>query len=73
MSRPKVILSIAPGIADELERIALELREKKSSIVEKALILYFDQLDVKIADKRMRDVVDGKSELIPAEEVYKEL
>ena len=37
------------------------------------LTLYFDLLDIKIADKRMKDIKEGKSKLIPAEDVYKEL
>jgi predicted DNA-binding protein len=72
MSRPKVIFTLDQDIIDELNTVSVELKEKKSHIVEKALLLYFDILDIKIADKRMNDVKKGKSKLIPAKDVYKE-
>jgi len=73
MSRPKVIFTLDREIVDELDRTAKELKEKKSRIVEKALILYFDLLDIKIADKRLAEAKKGKSKLVPAEDVYKDL
>jgi RHH-type rel operon transcriptional repressor/antitoxin RelB len=73
MSRPKVIFTLDQDIIDELNTVAAELKEKKSHIVEKALMLYFDALDIRIADKRMNDLKKGKSKLIPAKEVYKKL
>ncbi|MGD2087454.1 MAG: ribbon-helix-helix domain-containing protein [Candidatus Aminicenantes bacterium] len=73
MSRPKIVFTLDEEIIAELNLISKELKQKKSHIVEKALTLYFDLLDVKIADKRMKDVKEGKSKLIPAEEVYKDL
>ena len=73
MSRPKVIFTLDQDIIDELNTVSSELKEKKSHIVEKALMLYFDMLDIRIADKRMHDVKKGKSKLIPAKDVYEEL
>jgi RHH-type rel operon transcriptional repressor/antitoxin RelB len=73
MSRPKVIFTLDQDIIDELNIVSGELEEKKSHIVEKALTFYFDLLDIRMADKRMRDVKDGKSKLIPAKDVYKKL
>jgi predicted DNA-binding protein len=73
MSRAKVIFSLDRDIVDELNTVSGELKEKKSHIVEKALALYFDLLDIRLADKRMNDVKKGKSRLIPAKDVYKEL
>ncbi len=73
MGRPKMIFTLDDGIINELNNVSKELKEKKSHIVEKALTLYFDMLDVKIADKRMKDIKEGRSKLIPAEEVFKEL
>jgi predicted DNA-binding protein len=73
MSRPKIVFTLDEEIIAELNLISKELKQKKSHIVEKALTLYFDLLDVKIADKRMKDIKEGKSKLIPAEEVYKDL
>jgi predicted DNA-binding protein len=73
MSRPKIVFTLDEEIIAELNLISKELKQKKSHIVEKALTLYFDLLDVKIADKRMKDIKEGRSKLIPAEEVYKDL
>jgi RHH-type rel operon transcriptional repressor/antitoxin RelB len=73
MSRPKVIFTLDQDVVDELNAVSLEIKEKKSRIVERALLLYFDILDIRIADKRMEDIKNGRSKLIPAEDVYKEL
>jgi len=73
MSRPKAVFTLDRDVLDELNHVAAELKEKKSHIVEKTLTLYFDAQDIKIADKRMKDVKEGKSKLIPFEEVYKNL
>ena len=73
MSRPKAIFTLDQNIIDELNEVSTELKEKKSHIVEKALTLYFDLLDARIADRRLKDLEEGKSKLIPADEVYKEL
>ena len=73
MSRPKIVFTLDEEIIAELNLISKELKQKKSHIVEKALTLYFDLLDTKIADKRMKDIKEGKSKLIPAEEVFKDL
>ena len=73
MGRPKAIFTLDENIIKELENISEELKEKKSHIVEKALNLYFDLLDVKIADKRMDDILSGKTELIPADKAFKDL
>jgi RHH-type rel operon transcriptional repressor/antitoxin RelB len=73
MSRPKVIFTLSQDIVDELNTVSIELEEKKSHIVEKALEFYFDLLDVRVADQRMHDVKNGKSKLLPAKEVYKKL
>jgi predicted DNA-binding protein len=58
---------------DELNEVSEELNEKKSHIVEKALSMYFDYIDEKIADKRLDDLKCGKEKTIPAEDVFKEL
>jgi len=60
-------------LAKELDKIAKELGEKKSHIIRDALTYYFDYLDIKLAEKRLKEIEEGKSELIPAEKVFKEL
>ena len=42
-------------------------------IVEKALSLWFDYIDVKVAEKRLKSLEKGKTKTVSAEEVYKEL
>ena len=73
MSRLKSMFTLDENIVTELDHVAKELKEKKSHIVEKALNLYFDLLDVKIADKRMDDILSGKTKLISFEDAEKEL
>lgn len=66
-------ITLDKEIADELELVTKELNEKKSKIIEKSLTFYLDYLDEKIAEKRLKDLEDGKAKTIPADEVYKEL
>ncbi len=73
MGRPKAVFTIDEDILKELNYVSEELKEKKSHIVEKALIFYFDAIDVQIADKRMKDLKDGKEELVPAEDIFNNL
>ena len=72
MGHVRLNISLDEEIAKELDDIAKELGEKKSHIIRDALMYYFDYLDVKIAEKRLKAVEEGKSKLIPAEEVFKE-
>ena len=73
MKRVRSTFTIDRGVIDELEAIAAELGEKKSHIVEQALTMYYDYLDLKIAEKRLKDIEEGRSETVPAEEVFKKL
>ena len=73
MYRPKAVFTLDENILSELSSIAEELNEKKSHIVEKALELYFDLLDVKIADKRVKDFKEGKEKVVMAEDVWEKL
>jgi predicted DNA-binding protein len=69
----KMSITLDNSVADELNAMAKELNEKKSHVIENALMLYFDMLDEKISDKRLREVDDGSVTPISAEEVWKEL
>lgn len=66
-------ITLDEDVSKELEIVAKELGEKKSYIIQKALTIYFDLLDLKLAQKRMKDLKEGKDRLINAEEVWKEL
>jgi len=72
MQKIRSTFTVSDYIIDELNSVSKELDEKKSHIVEKALSMYFDYIDEKIADKRLDELKSGKEKLIPAEEVFKE-
>jgi len=73
MHKIRSTFTVSDFIIDELNAVSSELNEKKSHIVEKALSMYFDYIDEKIADKRLDELKSGKEKLIAAEEVFKEL
>lgn len=66
-------ITLDEDVSKELDTIAKELGEKKSKIIEKALTVYFDLLDLKLAEKRMKELEKGQDKLIDAEEVWKNL
>ena len=66
-------ISLDEEISKELETMAKELGEKKSKIIEKALAVYFDLLDLKLAKKRMKELEKGQDKILDAEEVWKDL
>jgi predicted transcriptional regulator len=66
-------ITLDQDISRELESLAGELGEKKSTIIEKALTAYFDLLDLEIVRKRLKDVEEGRDRIIDAEEVWKRL
>jgi predicted DNA-binding protein len=66
-------ITLDEEVSNELEIMANELGEKKSKIIEKALTVYFDLMDIKLAEKRMKDLEKGREKLIDAEEVWKNL
>lgn len=73
MHKIRSTFTVSDFIIDELNSVSEELNEKKSHIVEKALSMYFDALDEKLSDKRLKNLEDKKEKLIPASEVFKEL
>jgi predicted transcriptional regulator len=66
-------ITLDETVSKELDVLAEELKEKKSSIIEKALEAYFDLLDLKLAKKRLADLEKGRDRLLEAEEVWKKL
>lgn len=66
-------ITLDEEVSKDLETMARELGEKKSNIIEKALTVYFDLLDLKIAQKRLKDLKSGRDRLIDAEDVWKSL
>ncbi len=66
-------ITLDEDISRELETMAGELGEKKSSVIEKALAVYFDFLDLKLVQKRMKDLKEGRDTIVDARKVWKEL
>ncbi|WP_456404982.1 ribbon-helix-helix protein, CopG family [Hydrogenimonas sp.] len=54
-----------------LDEYAKELEKTRTSLVEKAIELYFDRLDEMVADKRIDDLKSGKTTAVSLEEVFK--
>jgi len=73
MQKLRSTFTLSDFLVDELDSVSKELNEKKSHIVEKALSMYFDYLDERLADKRLDDLKSGKEKAIDAKEVFKEL
>jgi predicted DNA-binding protein len=60
-------------LAKELADVSSEMNNKKSRIIAEALELYFDELDVRIAENRLDEIVDDGSTIVPANEVWEKL
>lgn len=73
MHKIRSTFTVSDFIIDELNSVSQELNEKKSHIVEKALSMYFDAIDEKLSDQRLKNLEEKKEKLIPASEVFKEL
>ena len=73
MRKIRSTFTVSDFVIDELNSVSKELNEKKSHIVEKALGMYFDALDEKLSDQRLKNLELKKEKLIPADEVFKEL
>ena len=54
-----------------LDGYAAQLNKSRTSLIEKAIELYFDKLDEMVADKRIDNLKSGKSEVVSLEEVFK--
>jgi predicted DNA-binding protein len=73
MQKIRATFTISDFMIDELNSISESLQEKKSHIVEKALSLYFDHLDEKLSDIRLKELQNGETKKVSADEVWKEL
>jgi predicted DNA-binding protein len=66
-------ITLDEDVSDELEIMAKELGEKKSHLIEKALSVYFDLLDLKLAKRRLKDLAKGRDTIVDADKVWKSL
>jgi len=73
MELKTITLRVSEDLAQVLEFIAKELGISIEELLENALEHYIDYLDLAIAKEREREVLEGKSQTISAEEVWAEL
>jgi predicted transcriptional regulator len=55
----------------ELDHYATELDRTRTSLIEKSISAYFDQLDEMLADKRIDQLQSGKTQAVPLEDVFR--
>lgn len=72
MAMKKAInIRLEKELLETLDEYAAELDKTRTSLIEKAIELYFDKLDEMVADKRIDNIKSGKTDVIPLEEVFK--
>ena len=64
-------LRLEKDVVQTLDEYAKELDKSRTSLIEKAVELYFDKLDEMIADKRIDDLKSGKTQVVSLEDVFK--
>lgn len=70
MKQP-INIRLEKDVISSLDSYASELDKTRTSLVEKAIELYFDRLDEMVADKRIDDIKSGKTTIVSLEEVFK--
>ena len=63
-------ITLPASLNDDINHFAEELNEKKSHIIASALEMYFDYLDIKVAEKRL---AEDDGERYTLDEVFDEL
>ncbi|MEO1937149.1 MAG: hypothetical protein ABGW85_00775 [Sulfurimonas sp.] len=63
-------ITLPSSLNDDINHFAQELNEKKSHIIASALEMYFDYLDIKVAEKRL---AEDDGERYTLDEVFDEL
>lgn len=53
MNTVRLNITLPASINDEMNAFAEELNEKKSHIISSALEMYFDYLDIRVAEQRL--------------------
>ena len=72
MMKQAINIRLEKEMIETLDTYASELDKSRTSLVEKAIELYFDTLDEMVADKRIDNLKSGKSTVISLEEVFKQ-
>jgi len=70
MNTVRLNITLPASLNEEMNEFAKELNEKKSHIIASALEMYFDYLDIKVAEKRLAE--DDKKRYT-IDEVFDEL
>ena len=55
MNTVRLNITLPASINNDMNHFAEELNEKKSHIIASALEMYFDYLDIKVAEKRLAE------------------
>lgn len=63
-------IRLEKDIVENLDEYAKELDKTRTSLIEKAIEQYFDKLDEMIADKRIDNLKNGKTKVVPLEKVF---
>ena len=61
------------NLLETLDEAAKELNRTRTWLIEQAVRAYMDRLDEMISDKRLDDIIDGKTTLYSIEEAKKKL
>ena len=72
MMKLAINIRLDKEMIETLDAYANELDKSRTSLVEKAIELYFDTLDEMVADKRIDNLKSRKSTVISLEEVFKQ-
>ncbi len=70
MNTVRLNITLPESLNDDMNRFSEELNEKKSHIISSALDMYFDYLDLKLAEKRL---VDKNEKHMPLNDFFEEL
>lgn len=65
----RINITLPKTMNEKLTALSKELNDKKSHIIARALNLYFDELDLLIADKRYNKYLEGQSKTYTLEEL----
>ncbi len=70
MNTVRLNITLPTSVNNDITHYAEELNEKKSHIIASALDMYFDYLDIRVAEQRLNDT---DKTTIPIDDFFKEL
>jgi predicted transcriptional regulator len=63
-------IRLEKDVVANLDEYAQELNRTRTSLIEKAIELYFDKLDEMVADKRIDNLKNGKTSVVSLQKVF---